>query len=115
MFHLNPPLVGLTVAIISLGLMSTAAIAQDAANGRDVYEITCVACHAENGRGAFEGVPDLSDRLAKSDDALFTSVRDGFESPGSMMAMPANGGNPNLTEQDVRDVIAYMRETYGGN
>jgi len=27
--------------------------------------------------------------------------------------MPPNGGNPDLTEQDIRDVIAYIRKEFG--
>ncbi len=115
MFHLIPKRLGLAGAIVGLGLLSTGAIAQDAANGATVYGGTCVACHAEDGGGAFQGVPDLAGRLGKSDDALFTSVRDGFESPGSMMAMPANGGNGSMSDEDIQDVIAYMRETFGSN
>ncbi len=115
MFHLTPRFFGVMGAIVGLGLLSTAAVAQDTANGGTIFNGTCVACHADDGGGAFGGVPNLSDRLVKSDDELFTSVRGGFESPGSIMAMPSNGGNPNLSEQDVRDVIAYIRETFGSN
>jgi hypothetical protein len=36
----------------------------------------------------------------------------GFQSPGSPMAMPARGGNPDFTDQDMLDVLAYVRATY---
>jgi len=94
-------------------MVPMAALAQDAANGGTVYEGTCVACHGADGTGAIGGLPDLADRLGKTDAELFDSVRNGFDGPGGIMPMPANGGNPNLTEQDVHDVIAYIRQTYG--
>ncbi len=106
-------LAGAASLLLGMPMVSTAAFAQDVDSGRTVFEGTCVACHGDNGRGAFEGVPNLASRLSKSDDELFTNISEGFESPGSIMAMPANGGNPDLTEQQVRDVIAYIRQAFG--
>ena len=88
----------------------------DTARGATVYNGTCVACHAENGKGAFPGVPNFTKRkgpLAKSDHELALNIITGFQSPGSMMPMPANGGDPNLSEQNVMDVIAYLRSAFG--
>ena len=84
-------------------------------NGAAVYETTCIACHGANGKGEIPGVPDFTKKngpLAKSDEELFTNIKDGFESPGSFMAMPALGGNPDLTDQDIRDVIEYLRKEF---
>ena len=83
--------------------------------GKAVYDTTCVACHGENGKGTIPGVPDFNKKkgpLVKSDEELFTSIKDGFQSPGSYMAMPALGGNPDLTDQEVRDVIEYLRAEF---
>jgi len=106
-------LFGVVGLVASVTAGSSIARAQDAENGRVVYEGTCVACHGANGRGAFEGVPNLSSRLAKSDDELFSNITEGYQSQGSFMAMPARGGNPDLTDQEIHDVIAYIRETFG--
>lgn len=80
--------------------------------GRELYSQTCVACHGANGEGAFEGVPDLtmaSGRFTKPDDILLANIINGFQSKGSLMAMPPKGGNPDLTDQDLADTLAYMR------
>jgi cytochrome c5 len=80
--------------------------------GRDLYAQTCVACHGAKGQGAFDGVPDLTlanGRFAKPDHLLLANVINGFQSPGSLMAMPPKGGNPDLSEQDLADTLAYMR------
>ncbi len=61
------------------------------------------------------GVPNLTlvdGRLTKSDDTVLKNIVDGFQSEGSLMAMPPKGGNPDLTEQDIADVLAYMRKEY---
>ena len=84
-----------------------------AISGEQIYKQTCVACHGTDGKGAIPGVSDFKERLSKSDEILFQHVIEGFQSPGSPMAMPPKGGNPNLTDQDIREVLSYIRKTYG--
>lgn len=85
------------------------------ANGKNVYEGTCIACHGADGTGALPGVPDFTDKggvLSNPDELLVERVLNGFQSEGSPMAMPAKGGNPNLTESDVRDVVRYLHSEF---
>lgn len=87
----------------------------DAARGKQVYEETCFACHGLDGKGVIEGVPDFTakdGRLAKTDNLLLSHMINGFQSEGSPMPMPAFGGNPNLTEQDMADTLAYLRKEF---
>ena len=86
--------------------------------GQAIYSQTCIACHGANGKGAFPGVANLTGgdgALVKADEELLKSITDGFQSPGSALAMPANGGNPTLTEEDVKAVLAYLRAEFGGS
>lgn len=88
-----------------------------AEEGKGIYNQTCVACHATHGKGAFPGVPDLTNAngpMAKSDQVLLENIINGFQSPGSVMAMPAKGGNPSLSEADLVAVLAYLRSEFGG-
>ena len=88
----------------------------NATSGQNIYQETCVFCHGENGKGEIPGVPDLSKSsgpLKKSDVELFDSIANGFQSPGSAMPMPARGGNPDLTDAEIHDVLAYIREKFG--
>ncbi len=85
-------------------------------SGKDIYSQTCVACHGANGQGAIPGTPDFtraSSALSKSDDELIQNITAGFQSPGSPMAMPAKGGNPDLNAADIRAVLVYLRESFG--
>lgn len=98
--------------------MAAAAPAAAGASGRSgeaVYLQTCVACHGPEGRGAIPGTPDLTGPdgpLTKPDAELMRNVTEGFQSPGSPMAMPPKGGNPALTTADIQAVLDYMRREF---
>lgn len=97
----------LTVLVLLAGSLQSAA----AADGRALYEATCIACHGARGQGAVPGVPDLTNgvRLAKPDAELEANILNGFQSKGSPMAMPPKGGNPNLTASDIHALVIYLR------
>jgi cytochrome c5 len=89
-------------------------------NGKRVYQGTCIACHGADGTGALPGVPNLTrldgfNKNSHSDFALFKHVEHvekGLKRPGDPMAMPPNGGNPNLTDEDIHDALIYMRAEF---
>jgi mono/diheme cytochrome c family protein len=85
-------------------------------NGESIYKQICIACHGADGTGVFPGIPDLTDkvgRLAKTDKELITNMKNGYQSPGSSMAMPAKGGNSALTDDDLSRVLKYLRDAFG--
>jgi len=85
-------------------------------SGKEIFHGTCSSCHGSDGKGAFPGTPDFtsaSGPLSKSDEVLIKHVTEGFQSPGSPMAMPPKGGNPNLDESGIKAVISYIREAFG--
>jgi mono/diheme cytochrome c family protein len=83
-------------------------------SGKAIYNKTCIACHGANGEGAINGVPKLSERLPlSSDEVHLQHIKNGLLSPGSAMAMPANGGNPNLTDEDIAAVLKYIEKEFG--
>jgi len=92
------------------------ATASSGLSGKAIYDQTCVACHSTDGKGAFPGVPDFTrkdGRLSKPDSELLSNVLGGFQSPGSPMAMPPKGGNANLTDGDIQNVIEYLHGEFG--
>jgi len=102
--------------MVASGSMQVAAVISKGETAKETYNKTCVACHGSGGKGAFPGTPDFtssSGALAKSDDVLIDHIANGFQSAGSPMAMPPRGGNPNLSDADVKAVLAYIRETFG--
>jgi cytochrome c6 len=80
--------------------------AADVFNGRTVYRTYCEGCHGQNGQGELTGVPNFTrgQSLMRSDLAIFDSIRSGKN------AMPGFLGV--LEEQEMLDVIAYIRTLY---
>jgi len=101
---------------VAAGATQVSAKISKGITGKGTYEKTCVACHSANGKGAFPGTPDFTDSsgaLSQSDDVLINHITNGFQSPGSPMAMPPKGGNPNLDDNAVSEVLKYIREAFG--
>jgi cytochrome c5 len=77
-------------------------------DGQQVYQASCVACHD----AGIAGAPKLGDkgqwakRIAKGPDALYASAVNGVQ--GSAGVMPAKGGNPALSDAEVKAAVDYM-------
>ena len=84
---------------------STAAVAT---NGTSVYEQNCMACHGDGVAGAPKlGEMDAwKERLPKGIDAMVTLVIEGVQ--GYSGAMPPRGGNPQLSDEQIREAVQYM-------
>lgn len=83
--------------------------------GKAIYGQTCVACHGEDGTGTIPGTPEFTRPdgvLSKPDEVLLRHVKEGFKSPGSQMAMPPRGGNPDLSDGDLESVLQYIKQAF---
>lgn len=86
------------------------------ANGNKLFHSTCVACHGKGGVGIpGNGKTLVNNAFIKSLDAdgLLAFVQRG-RAPGEPLnttgiQMPPKGGNPALTEDDILDIIDYLR------
>lgn len=91
----------------------TVASGVDYGNGKKIYDGLCVACHATGVTGApkfdekerwqtiaDQGMPTLKDHAIK-----------GFQ--GKQGVMPAKGGNPSLSDEDIENAIKYMLSQSG--
>jgi cytochrome c5 len=89
--------------LLSFGIAALVAPAL-AADGKAVYDKTCVACHASGVANA----PKLGDkaawapRVATGKDALFASVVKGKG------AMPPKAGAADLKDDDIKAAIDFM-------
>ncbi len=73
-------------------------------SGAEVYNKVCAACHAVGTLGAPKvGAKDQWEpRFAQGLDTLVTHSVNGIR------AMPAKGGDPSLTEANLKDAVVYM-------
>lgn len=94
---------------------ASAVVKGDAAAGETVFKTFCVACHQADGTGKMGEVQMAADfvadktRLAKTDEELLTSIRDG--KTGTVGSMPPWGAA--TTDQQRADALAYIRATFG--
>jgi mono/diheme cytochrome c family protein len=86
----------------------------DAARGATLYQRYCRGCHGEDGRGgAHTFMPHIGNLTKKDyiefipDGFLFTVIAEGGVAVGKSGYMPAWRGT--LSEQDIKDVIAFVR------
>ena len=97
--------------LMRIGVVKTVdkSIAPVARTGEQVYQALCTNCHAAGTLGA----PKIDDktawepRVAQGLKGLVTSAINGKNQ------MPAKGGDPTLTEQEITDAILYMTNKAG--
>lgn len=113
-----------TIAATATPTTSPVAVAQsvavgDAAKGQQIYASTCAACHGPTG----EGVKGLGKNLVTSDftkgltdEQLLAFIKQGREMSDPLnttgIAMPPKGGNPALQDEQISDIIAFMRSIH---
>lgn len=90
---------------------------QTIVSGRNTFLRTCASCHGADAKGMPNNGKDLTASefvRTQTDEQLFQYVLDGREVPGGV-SMPPRGGFPPdlLTDDQIRDVIAYIRRFPG--
>ncbi|MBI3360837.1 MAG: cytochrome c [Chloroflexi bacterium] len=90
--------------------------AGDATAGKTKFEGTCAACHGPDAKG----LPGLGKNLVtsefakgKTDAELVAFIKTGRPVSDALnttgVEMPPKGGNAAFTDQDLADIIAYVR------
>jgi len=96
-----------------------AAPAGDAANGAKIYSMICIACHGPDAKGVTCLGKDLttSEWVATQSDAqLVEFIKTGRDAGDPLnttgVSMPPKGGNPAMSEQEIVDIVAYVRSIH---
>ncbi|HIL17871.1 MAG TPA: cytochrome c5 family protein [Gammaproteobacteria bacterium] len=93
---------------ISSATTQVAATATAVIDGKKIYNGMCVACHGAGVAGA----PRVGDkgawaeRIDKGATTLYANAINGVQ--GSSGVMPAKGGNPALSDDEIKAVVDYM-------
>lgn len=84
-------------------LAAGAGHAADIFNGGRLYAQHCAGCHGANGIAVLAGAPSFArqERLMQPDPVLMNSIKRGKG--------PMPGFLPILTDQEILDVVAYLR------
>jgi mono/diheme cytochrome c family protein len=119
--------IGLLSGVLAVGLAAcggggapaepTAAEAGgDAAKGQTLFAGTCSACHGPTGTGVTGLGKDLTTSTFvadQSDAELVAFIKAGRPASDPLnttgIDMPPRGGNPALTDQDLADIVSYLR------
>ena len=93
----------LVVFAVLAVVVAVPARAGDMQNGREVYEMNCLACHGIDGFAVDMTIPSFAngDRMFLMDQEMLQSIRSGKNQ------MPAFRGL--LSDHEIRDVITYLR------
>jgi disulfide bond formation protein DsbB len=94
----------------------TVALPGDPTHGASLYGANCATCHGANLEGGIGAVLNPIDKLPGVTNSLdpafliqiITAGRQPQAGDPKTIPMPAKGGNPNLTDQDIKDLAAYI-------
>ncbi|NJO17281.1 MAG: c-type cytochrome [Thioploca sp.] len=91
-----------------------AVVAQAAAapkSGKEIFETVCTACHSTGVLGApkYGDKPSWEPRIAKGETILIQSALNGFNQ------MPARGGQPTLSDEEIKATVQYMLAAVSAN
>ncbi|MEI2776431.1 MAG: cytochrome c [Tetrasphaera sp.] len=91
----------------------------DAANGGKIFSTACVACHGPEAKGVTGLGKDLttSEWVGQQSDAqLVEFIKKGRDAADPLnttgVAMPPKGGNPAMSEQEIADIVAFVRSIH---
>ena len=94
----------------------TVAAAGNAEHGKQIYSQICIACHGPEAKGVQGLGKDLttSTFVAERSDAEMVDFLKVGRDPSDPLnttgvAMPPKGGNPALSDQDMLDIVAFVR------
>jgi len=100
-----------TEAVTETSTEAAAESGYDLAAGKAVYDANCASCHAAGIMGApkLGAADDWTARIEQGMETLIQKSIDGYTSEKGYM-MPARGGNPDLSDEDIVNSVAYMVE-----
>ncbi len=100
----------------SLVLVTAPSFAIEGMDGEQTYKTLCQSCHGEKGHG--DGIAGKA--LSEQPSNIYDGLTSWFETEGELIDTVLNGNeempawNAVLTEQEVKQIFAYIREVNEG-
>lgn len=89
--------------------------------GHELFKGTCATCHGVTARGVPNQGKNLHDNefvQSRTDEEMLAFLKVGRRASHELnttgVDMPPKGGNPALTEEDLRTIIVYLRSLQNG-
>lgn len=81
---------------------------EQTAKGEKIFKNTCAMCHQTGAAGAplLGSKEEWAPRIAQGNATLYDHAIKGFT--GAKGMMPAKGGNPSLSDEDIQAAVDYM-------
>jgi mono/diheme cytochrome c family protein len=111
------------ICYLLLAIFHSAAVgvaADSTASGEKIFQTRCFVCHGRDGRGSGPGsqglaqkpqdLTDLNWQHSVTDEQIKTVIQSGGAILGKSGAMPPN---PDLTNDDLNSLLAYVRQLAG--
>jgi mono/diheme cytochrome c family protein len=100
----------------SVDVTTTAAAGTPLAHGQQLARQSCSSCHGQNHEGVKHLGPALADNhfiQDHTDDEIIDLIKEGrardAQDNETGIAMPPYGGNPRLTDDDLADIVLFLR------
>ena len=88
----------------------------DRTNGLKIFKTYCASCHGLDGKGQKNVAPPLksSTIINGAEDQIASIILNGYTSENSpyKIMMPGYRDDKKLTDQDIYDIISYLKSTY---
>ena len=107
----------LNVAVMLLGLL-VSPLVSSAESGADLYKTYCWQCHGMLANGMGMNIPDMTVQprdhtdtkamTARSDEELFTAIKDGGQAIEKSVLMPPWGEV--MSDEEIQSLVRYLRE-----
>lgn len=91
----------------------------DVAAGQEAYNASCASCHGQDALNPTVGKDLIASTFvadtAEGDLVTFVQQGRGTDDPANTtgVAMPAKGGNPALSDEDLQNIVAYLKSLQG--
>jgi cytochrome c553 len=102
------------VILVGVAILAAAAASARAGNAKVNWKMDCAMCHGKKGQGntpagRMLGAPNYRDAKVQAsftDEQAFKDIKDGIQKDGRMKMKSFAG---ELTDQDIRELVQYVR------